>query len=125
MRGVSVTKVNLVHEDERRGIWEVLNGQMSIKNIKILKIKQGESVLGNHWHAYPEIMYMMKGKARYKMKNIFTQEIEEYNLEEGDIVFRAGFITHAGVFEEDSVILEGGSEAYIDGDFNDVVERVI
>ncbi len=125
MRGVYIKKIDLVHEDERRGIWEIMNGQMSIKNMKILKVKKGEQLLGNHWHAYPEVMYIMKGKARYKMRHVITGEEEEYNLEEGDVVFRTGFITHSGFFSEDTIIIDGSSEMYLSNDFNDVVEKIL
>lgn len=125
MRGVLIKKIDLVHEDERRGIWEIMNGQMSVRNMKILKVKQGEQLLGNHWHAYPEVMYIMKGKARYKMRHIITGEAEEYSLEEGDVVFRTGFITHVGYFEEDSIIIDGASETYLSNEFNDVVDVIL
>jgi len=125
MRGVHIKKVDLVHEDERRGIWEIMNGQMSIQNMKILKVKKGEQLLGNHWHAYPEVMYIMKGKARYRMKHVITKEEEDFNLEEGDVVFRTGFITHVGYFSEDSIIIDGSASTYISSDFNDVVEEIM
>lgn len=125
MRGVHVKKIDLVHEDERRSIWEVMNGQMSIRNMKILKVKKGGIILGNHWHAYPEVMYLMKGKARYIMKHIITGEEEEFQLEEGDVMFRTGFITHAGIFDEDSILIDGAAESYIDNDFNDVVDKIL
>lgn len=125
MRGVHIKKIDLVHEDERRGIWEIMNGQLSIKNMKILRVKSGAQLLGNHWHAYPEVMYMMQGKAKYKMKHVITGEEEEYDLEEGDVVFRTGFITHVGIFSEDSIIIDGAAETYISNDFNDVVETIM
>lgn len=125
MRGVHVKKIDLVHEDERRGIWEIMNGQLSIRNMKILRVKSGEQLLGNHWHTYPEVMYMLQGKARYKMKHVITGEEEDYNLETGDVVFRTGFITHVGFFSEDSIIIDGAAESYISNDFNDVVEKIL
>lgn len=125
MNGVYVGKIKLVHEDERRGIWEVMNGQLSIKNMKILRVKSGAQLLGNHWHTYPEVMYMMQGKAKYKMKHVITGEEEEYNLEEGDVVFRTGFITHVGLFSEDSIVIDGAAETYIGADFNDIVEKIM
>ena len=125
MRGVHIKKIDLVHEDERRGIWEIMNGQMSVKNMKILRVKSGEQLLGNHWHAYPEVMYVMQGKAKYKMRHVITGEEEEYDLEAGDVVFRTGFITHSGVFSEDTIIIDGATESYISNEFNDVVEELM
>lgn len=124
MRGICIKKIDLVHEDERRGIWEIMNGQMSIKNMKILKVKKGSQILGNHWHVYPEVMYIMEGRAHYKMRHVITGETEEFDLAAGDVLFKTGFITHTGLFEEDSVIIDGAAETYIDNNFNDVVERL-
>ena len=125
MKGVNIRKVKLVHEDDRRSIWEIMNGELSIKNMKILRMKKGEQLLGNHWHHYPEVMYMMEGRATYKMKHVITGEEEDYELEPGDVVFRCGFITHAGFFSEDSIIIDGAAESYISSDFNDVVDDIV
>jgi len=125
MKGVYIKKIDLVHEDERRGIWQIMNGELSVKNMKILKVKKGEQLLGNHWHVYPEVMYMMQGKATYRMKNVITGEVEDYELTEGDVVFRTGFITHGGYFSEDSIIIDGAASTYVSQDFNDVFDKII
>ena len=123
MKGVYITKINKVHEDERRGIFEIMNGQMSVKNIKVLKVTE-DSYLGGcigHMHQYAEIMYIMKGKAKnYRMINIDTHEIEYFNLEEGDVVFRTGRIIHGGLFKKGSIVIDGSTETYISSDFNDI-----
>ena len=88
MKGVYITKANIVNEDNRRKLIEIMNGQISGKNIKILEVKE-ESYLGGtsgHWHQYPEVMYIMKGKVwDYVMENIDTGEKETFELEEGDV----------------------------------------
>lgn len=125
MKGVHVKKVQIVSEDERRSIFEIMNGELTIKNMKVLKVKKGEQLLGNHWHPYSEVMYMLKGKAKYKMRNIDTNEQEEFELEEGDVVFRTGRIVHAGLFSEDSIVIDGAAEPYISQDFNDVFQKIM
>ena len=123
MKGVFVKKAKVVSEDERRRLVELMNGQFSGKNIKILEVKE-ESYLGGksgHWHLYPECMYMMKGKCwDYVMENIDTGEKETFELEEGDIVFRTGRIIHGGTFAKGSIVIDIAGEAYISGDFNDI-----
>ena len=125
MKGVVVKKANVVSDDSRRTITEIMNGEMSVKNLKILKVKKGNQLLGNHWHQYPEVMYMLQGSAYYVMKNIDTNEEEEFNLVEGDIVFRTGRIVHAGWFKEDSIIVDAACESYISADFNDVQDVIL
>jgi len=125
MKGIKKQKAKIVSSDDRRDIIEIMNGQLNIKNMKVLKVKKGEQLLGNHWHPYPEVMYILKGKARYIMKNIDTGEFEHFDLVEGDVVFRTGRITHAGYFSEDSIIIDGAAESYISQDFNDVKEEIM
>lgn len=122
MKGVRVCKANVVHEDERRRLVEIQNGQVDIKNFKILEVKE-DSYLGGHWHQYPEVMYVMKGRVwNYKMKNVDTNEEEVFELGPGDVVFRTGRIIHGGMFSKDSIIVDGGGEMYISADFNDIQE---
>ncbi|MHA1876749.1 MAG: hypothetical protein ACTSUC_09935 [Promethearchaeota archaeon] len=124
MKGIKVIKSNIVNEDQRRRLIEIQNGQISIRNLKILEVKE-DSFLGGHWHTYPEVMYVMKGKVwNYKMKNIDTGEIETFELSEGDVVFRTGRIIHGGMFGKGSIIIDGAAETYISADFNDIQEEI-
>jgi oxalate decarboxylase/phosphoglucose isomerase-like protein (cupin superfamily) len=125
MNGVIIRKAKIVSDDERRTITEIMNGELSIKNLKILHVKKGVQLLGNHSHFYPEVMYIIKGSAKYRMKNIDTGEQEDFNLETGDVVFRTGRIVHAGWFDEDSIIIDGACEKYISADFNDIKEVIL
>ena len=120
MKGVVIKKVNTVHEDERRKLIEIMNGEMSIKNMKILMLKE-DSYLGGHWHVYSEVMHILKGSAKdYVMKNIDTGEEETFQLEEGDTVFRTGRIIHGGTFTKGTIVIDGASETYISAEFNDI-----
>jgi len=87
-------------------------------------MKKGESILGNHWHTYPEMMYILKGKGHWWLKHVITGEQEEYDLEEGDIMFKTGFITHTAKVSEDAIILDGSAESWIGEDFNHVREEL-
>jgi len=118
MKGVIIRKISLVHEDERRSLNEIFNGEISVRNMKILKVKKGDQILGNYWHMYPEVMYMMKGKAEYKLRNVITDEKMDVVLEEGDVLIKTGFITHTGKFSEDSVVIDGSAEMFVSNDYN-------
>lgn len=125
MKGVEVYKAKIVSDDNRRTITEIINGQLAIKNLKILRIKKGEQLLGNHWHHGGEVMYVLKGSAKYRMENIDTGEIADFNLTEGDIILRTGRIVHAGIFQEDSIIIDGGESTYVSSDFNDIPKKIM
>ncbi len=125
MKGVIIKKAEVISDDERRSITEIMNGQLAIKNLKILHVKKGELILGNHWHPYSEVMYILKGWGHYHMKNIDTDEEEEFDLKEGDVVFRTSRVIHAGYFIEDSIILDGACEMYVSQDFNDIQEVIM
>lgn len=123
MKGVFVKKALIVSEDDRRKLIELMNGQFSGKNIKILEVKE-ESYLGGtsgHFHLFPECMYIMKGKCwDYVMENVDTKEKETFELGEGDIVFRTGRIIHGGMFAKGSIIIDIAGATYISGDYNDI-----
>ena len=125
MRGVIIRKIKLVHEDGRRKLLEILNGEIDIKSIKIIEIKEGGQILGNHYHTYPEAMYIMKGKAHYWLKHVLTGETEEMDLEEGDIMIKTGFITHTGKFSEGSIIIDFAAETWIDESYNHVRDKIV
>lgn len=123
MRGVKVYKATLVHEDDRRKLVELMNGQFAGKNIKILEVKE-DSYLGGksgHWHQYSECMYIMKGKVwDYVMENVDTKERETYKFDEGDVVVRGPRIIHGGWFAKGSIIVDIAEDTYVSGDFNDI-----
>ena len=127
MRGVHITKANLVHEDPRRKLVELMNGEMNIKNIKILDVKE-DSFLGGqtgHWHQYGEMMHILKGEAvNYVMENIDTGEKETFHLKEGDTVFRTGRIIHGGDFKKGTIVLDGSCEMFVSDDFNNIPREV-
>ena len=95
MKGIKICKANIVNEDDRRKLIEIMNGQLNGKNIKILEVKE-ESYLGGtsgHWHLYPECMFIFKGKCwDYVMENIDTGEkilLKELIIEIGSISDRS------------------------------------
>lgn len=45
MKGVTIVKAKIVSDDKRRTIYEIMNGQLNIKNMKILKVKKGKQLL--------------------------------------------------------------------------------
>lgn len=124
MTGVHLTKAFCVSEDERRRIIEISNGTLDIRCLKVLFCKKGTHVLGEHWHVYGEVRYLLKGHVHYKLKHIITNETMEFDMEEGDILYTTGFVVHTGEFSEDSIMVDGASAAYVGREFNDCVEKI-
>ena len=128
MKGVKVYPIKIAHSDERRDILEMFNGDFDCKQVKILKVKKGQ-ILGNHFHLYKEIRYLLKGKIKYYLKKVeplglnipFKNLVEEFIMNEGEVMITEPFIAHTGEFLEDSIIIEGTEEKYIDAKHNDVV----
>lgn len=121
MRGIEIKRAKIVHEDDRRRLLELLNGELSIKNIKILEIKEGGSILGNHKHWYAEVCFVYKGSCHYWLKNKEGEQME-VDLNEGDIMFRAPEVVHTCTCTDDCILIDGACEAFIGEDWNHVRE---
>ena len=136
MRGVVIKKASIIAEDERRKIVSVLNGELTVKDIHILFMKSQNPLnvaltpevskyisqpLGNHKHWYAEVMYVLKGKCHYWLKNK-EGETMECDMEEGDIMFRAPEVVHTCTCTEDTILIDGSSESWINDDWNHVRE---
>ena len=122
MRGVIIRKAKVIAEDERRKIVSILNGEIGVRDIHILFMKQGEQILGNHAHWYEEVMYVFKGKCHYWLKNMITKEENELNMEEGDIMFRSPYIVHTCTCSEDCILIDGSKDTWIDEEWNHIRE---
>lgn len=125
MKGVIVSKAKLLHEDDRRRLIGITNGEMNIRNIKIIDVLEDDQVLGNHWHPYAELMYVLHGSGWYVMKNMDTGEKIELELHADDVIFRTARIAHAGIFEKGSVILDCAVEPYLSAEYNDIQEKLL
>ena len=106
MKGVYHIKVSPVHEDNRRALTELFNGQFTAKQIKMLKIKE-DSVLGNHYHPYRQFFYLMKGEADYTFVNIATGERTDMKVLEGDMIIIDKNIAHKALQKAGNVMIEG------------------
>ena len=121
MKGVFIKKAKIISEDERRRIFSILNGELGIRDIHLLEIKKGEQILGNHKHWYAELCFVYKGKCHYWVKNKEGEQ-GEFDLEAGDIMFRAPEIVHTAECSEDCVLIDGCCESWIDEEWNHVRE---
>lgn len=136
MRGVIVRKAKVISEDDRRKIISILNGEIGVRDIHILEMKKGGQILGNHYHWYPEIMYILKGGGTWWLKNrmipdytdggkdLGEDKYMEVRLNEGDVMIKAPFITHTAKVDKDSIILDGSAETWVDEELNHYREEL-
>jgi len=112
-------KINPVHEDERRALIEVFNGEFTAKQLKVLKIKK-DAILGNHYHPYRQFFYMQKGRADYTFEDIKTKKKTEIPVEEGDMIIIEKNIAHKALQKAGNIMVEGNEENYTSPEVDDL-----
>lgn len=125
MRGIVIRKAHIIAEDDRRKIISILNGEIGVRDIHILFMKKGEQILGQHYHQFKEVCYILKGKAQYKLKNRLTNEEESVEVSEGDIMFRDCHVTHSCIASEDCIMIDGAEDSWISPEWNLYPEKLI
>ncbi len=118
MKGLDYKEIEPAHEDERRSLTPIFNGDFTALQLKLLKIKEG-SILGNHYHNYSETFYLLHGEAEYIFENIDTKERQEINLKKGQRITIEPRIAHKAKFLEDTVMIECTQWPYISKEVND------
>ena len=119
MKGVYHIKIVPVHEDNRRVLTEIFNGQFIAKQVKMLKIKE-DSILGNHYHPYRQFFYLMKGEADYTFFNMSTEERLDIKVKEGDMIIIDREIAHKAFQKAGNVMFEGNEERYTSPEVDDL-----
>lgn len=119
MKGVSHIQIKPVHEDHRRVLIEIFNGQFVAKQVKLLKIKE-DSILGNHYHPYRQFFYLLKGDADYTFVNILTGEKQEIKVSEGDMIIIDKNIAHKALQKAGNAMVEGNEEKYTSPEVDDL-----
>ena len=119
-----IDKVSIAHEDGRRSISPIFNDDFIARQVKMLRIKK-HSILGNHYHDYRELFYILEGQAAYLLENIVTKEQQLLMLTKGDRLIIRPCIAHQAEMWEGTVTLEASEEPYISADHNDRKYNVI
>jgi len=119
MKGVYHIKIVPVHEDNRRVLTEIFNGQFIAKQVKMLKIKE-DSILGNHYHPYRQFFYLMKGEADYTFFNMSTEERLDIKVKEGDMIIIDRNIAHKALQKAGNIMIEGNEEKYTSPEVDDL-----
>lgn len=124
IRGVHIKKAFVIAEDERRKIFSIMNGELNVKDLHLLEMKKGGSILGQHKHWYAEVCFVYKGSCHYWLKNK-EGETMEVDLVAGDIMYRAPEVVHTCTCTDDCVLIDGAQENWISEDWNHVREELI
>ena len=118
-----IKKIECVHSDERRDLFELFNKKslgFIPKQIKIINIKK-DSILGNHYHKYKEFFYIMKGSAIYYLVDVKNKNNKvTVGLTKGDILVINKNIAHKVDMKKGTITIEGTEKAYVNAKKNDV-----
>ena len=101
------------HEDSRRLLTAVFNGDFTARQVKILEVKT-DSVLGDHYHDYDEIFYLLRGQAVIEVENVNTKEKGGYCLSAGDKIFFPKKVAHRLLVKANSVLIGCTDEPYLE-----------
>ena len=124
MKGIFHKRIDPVHEDDRRALIEVFNGDFAARQLKVLRIKQ-DAVLGNHYHPYRQFFYFLKGSARYTFLNVKTGEREEIEAQEGDFIIIDPGIAHKAQQKGGNVMVEGNEQPYTSAAVDDLKHEIL
>ncbi len=115
----SLKHIEVSHEDERRRLTAIFNGEFIAKQIKLLNIKK-TSILGNHYHNYSELFYIYQGQAVFTLVDVDTKERKDITLNQGDRLIISPRIAHKVKMEEGTLTIEATEQAYVSPEANDV-----
>ena len=121
---IQYEKVEPASSDERRTLIPVFNGDFLAKQVKVLSIKKN-SVLGNHYHEYSELFYLLEGRANYTFEDVDTKERRSIEMKKGERIRISPRIAHKAEFLEDTVMIEGTEAEYISREANDRIYKII
>jgi len=111
--------IPVAHEDERRWLRTIVNGDFAVKQIKLLNIKE-TSVLGNHYHNYSELFYIVSGKATYTLESVDTKEKKTLTLSSGDRLVIGPRVAHKVTMTKGTITIEATEQVYVSSEVNDV-----
>ena len=109
---ISSEKVKEGHEDERRSLKQIFNGDFVARQLLTLEIK-ADCVLGGHYHEYGEIWYVLKGRLEYEFINIYTNKKQRATLNSGDKIKIPSRIYHKAYAEKDTIIVGVTEEEFV------------
>lgn len=115
-----VRRIKVEHEDARRKLRTVFNGDNFIaRQIKILEVKT-DCVLGNHYHNYAELFYVLKGEMVYHLEDVNKKDYKRVVLVAGEVLIISPRIAHTAEAKAGTITIEATEIPYISAQCNDV-----
>ena len=105
-------KVREGHEDERRSLRQIFNGDFIARQLLTLETKV-DCVLGGHYHEYEEIWYVLKGRLKYEFINIDTNKRQRLTLNSGDKIRIPSRIYHKAYAKKGTIIVGVTEEEFV------------
>jgi|SRR3989344_560764 len=121
IKGVIHQNRGIDHEDERRAILTAFNGDLEgfkAVQAKFYRIYQ-ERPLAGHYHNYTEVFYMLEGEATFNLKDIESNEEEEYALKSGEVLLIPPKVAHKVIVKKGSIMAGFTEEPFISTEIND------
>lgn len=123
MIDIQIENMGIAHKDDRRILKVIFNGDFVAKQIKVLEVKT-ESILGNHYHPYSELFYILKGGAIVNLQLPDTKEKKSLLLKEGDRLIIGARVAHQFLPSANTIMIEGTSEPYQGANKSDVKYQI-
>ena len=113
-----IKTIEVSHEDERRKLTAIFNDDFNAKQVKIIEVKK-DSILGNHYHTYRELFYILKGSGVFHLVDIKTGGKSIVPLMEGVRLIIAPEIAHKVEMKEGTISIEATEFPYESPEVND------
>jgi mannose-6-phosphate isomerase-like protein (cupin superfamily) len=99
------------HEDERRILTSIFNGDFVGKQAKVLEIKKA-STLGNHYHLFRELFFVLKGGGTYTFESVESGLQHVISVKPGDRLIIAPKVAHKGELKAGTIMIEATEEVF-------------
>lgn len=119
MKDINFSTVKVAHEDERRKLLAIFNGDFTAKQVKLITAKK-TSILGNHYHHYSELFYVLQGEATYTLIEVKTGNREVIKLKTGDKLRIGREIAHKAEMAKGTVTIEATEKPYESSEVDDI-----
>jgi mannose-6-phosphate isomerase-like protein (cupin superfamily) len=121
--GVVHRRAVLSHEDERRQLFTIFNGDLN--DFTAVQLKwftfKSYSLVGGHYHNdFDEVFCIVKGGGDYELVHADNPEQREvFYMTEGDMVLVPKRVAHRAMIKKDSIIIAANSQPYVSPEVSD------
>ncbi len=113
--GAFVRRVELAHQDDRRDLFSIFNGDIpdfTAAQLKWFEFKRDAKV-GGHFHQFAELFCIVQGGGTYRLVNVDqVKEDQTYALVKGDILFVPPRVAHTAWVTRGSLVIAANSQPY-------------